>query len=507
MARITSISLAALLALGTAGCAVGPDFQRPAAPDTGRYTAVDMPAETASAATPGGQAQQFAPGQDVPAQWWTMFGSSELNALVEAALQANPDLQAMEAALRVARENVAAQRGAFFPSVDAEYTPSRQKIAEIVASPLSDNSDLFTLHTAQLTVSYAPDIFGATRRSVEAGVAQADVARFQWQAAYLTLTSNVVNAAIQEASLRDQIRATHDIITLSTRQLEAVRKQQRTGQVGAAEVAAQEATLAQAEATLPPLEKQLAQQRNLLAVLTGRLPSDPVSQQFEFASLSLPGTLPLSLPSRLVGQRPDIRAAEAQMHAASAQIGVATAARLPNITLTASLGSSSQSLGDLFSSGTGFWGVSAGLMQPIFKGGMLLHQQRAAEQAYKQASAQYRSTVLTAYQNVADSLHAIEADARGLRMAFDAERAAYRSFDIAQKQWKAGQIGYPAVMLAEQTYRQASITLVQARASRYSDTVALMQSLGGSWEEEPGRAPGNAPNNASDRAPGKAQGG
>ncbi|WP_059414379.1 efflux transporter outer membrane subunit [Cupriavidus basilensis] len=487
MARITSVYLAALLAFGTAGCAVGPDFQRPLAPDTGRYTSTAMPAETASAATDGGQAQQFAPGQEVPAQWWTMFGSSELNSLVEAALQANPDLQAMEAALRVTRENLAAQRGAFFPSVDAEYTPSRQKIATIVASPLSDNSDLFTLHTAQLSVSYVPDVFGGTRRQVEAGVAQADVARFQWQAAYLTLTSNVVNAAIQEASLRSQIRATHDVIALSTRQLEAVRKQQRTGQVGAAEVAAQEATLAQAEATLPPLEKQLAQQRNLLAVLTGRLPSDAVPQQFEFESLTLPGTLPLSLPSRLVGQRPDIRAAEAQMHVASAQIGVATAARLPNITLTASLGSSSQSLSDLFTSGTGFWGISAGLMQPIFKGGMLLHQQRAAEQAYKQASAQYRSTVLTAYQNVADSLHAIEADARGLRMAYDAERAAYRSFDIAQQQWKAGQIGYPAVLLAEQTYRQASITLVQARANRYADTVALIQALGGDWWKEAGK--------------------
>jgi len=507
MARITPISLAALLALATAGCAVGPDFQRPAAPDASHYTATEMPAETASAATPDGQAQRFAPGQDVPVQWWTMFGSGELNALVDAALRANPNLQAMEAALRVARENVAAQRGAFFPSVDAEYSPSRQKVAEILASPLSDNSDLFTLHTAQLTVSYVPDVFGGTRRQVEAGVAQADVARYQWQAAYLTLTSNVVNAAIQEASLRAQIQATHDVIALSTRQLEAVRKQQRLGQVGAAEVAAQEATLAQAEATLPPLEKQLAQQRNLLAVLTGRLPSDAVPQQFELESLMLPGTLPLSLPSRLVGQRPDIRAAEAQMHAASAQIGVATAARLPNITLTASWGSSSQSLGDMFTSGTGFWSVSAALLQPIFKGGMLLHQQRAAEAAYNQAAAQYRSTVLTAYQNVADSLHAIEADARGLRMASDAERAAYRSFNIAQAQWKVGQIGYPAVMLAEQTYRQAAITLVQARANRYSDTVALMQALGGSWEEEPGKVTGSGQGSGQGSEQGKAQGG
>jgi NodT family efflux transporter outer membrane factor (OMF) lipoprotein len=354
MARITSISMAALLALATAGCAVGPDFQRPAAPETDRYTATTLPAETASASTPDGQAQRFAPGRmcrrsggrcSAPAnstRWWMPHCAPT---------------RICRRWRRAARgpENVAAQRGAFFPSVDASYTPSRQKIAQIIASPLSDNSDLFTLHTAQLSVSYVPDVFGGTRRQVESGVAQADVARFQWQAAYLTLTSNVVNAAIQEASLRAQIRATQDVIALSTRQLDAVRKQQRLGQVGAAEVAAQEATLAQAEAALPPLDRQLAQQRNLLAALTGRLPSDAVPQQFDFESLTLPGTLPLSLPSRLVGQRPDIRAAEAQMHAASAQIGVATAARLPNITLTAALGSSSQAIGDLFTAGTGFW--------------------------------------------------------------------------------------------------------------------------------------------------------
>lgn len=484
MARITSISLAALLAMVSAGCAVGPDFKRPAAPEAHRYTSSALPGETASSSTADGHAQQFAQGQDVPMQWWTMFGSSELNALVEAALHANPDLQAMEAALRVARENVAAQRGAFFPSVDAHYSPTRQKVGGIIASPLSDNSELFTLHTAQLSVSYVPDVFGGTRRQVEASVAQADVARFQWQAAWMTLTSNVVNAAIQEASLRAQIRATHEVIELSRRQLEAMRKQRLTGQVGAAEVAAQEATMAQAEAALPPLEKQLAQQRNLLAALAGRMPSEAITQRFEFKSLTLPATLPLSLPSKLVGQRPDIRAAEAQMHVASAQIGVATAARLPNITLTASLGSSSTTLANLFTSGTGFWGITADLAQPIFRGGTLMHQQRAAEEAYKQAAAQYRSTVLTAYQSVADTLYAIEADARGLRTASEAERATYRAFSIAQRQWQLGQIGYPAVMLAEQNYRQSLISLVQARASRYADTVALMQALGGDWWNE-----------------------
>lgn len=485
MPRMISICLAttvvALSMLAAAGCAVGPDFHRPVAPEADRYTPASLPAETASAPSVGGQAQQFAPGQDVPEQWWKLFGSSELDALVEAALKANPDLQAMDAALRVARENLAAQRGAFFPSVEGSLSPTRQKVAEPVASPLSSNSNLFTLHTAQLTISYVQDVFGGTRHAVEASAAQAEVARFQWHAAYLTLTSNVVNAAIQEASLRAQIEATHQIVTQATRQLGAVRRQKQLGQVGAAEVAAQEALLAQAEAMLPPLEKQLNQQRDLLAILAGRLTSEGVTQTFSLDSLKLPVTLPVSLPSMLVERRPDIRAAEAQLHAASAQIGVSTAARLPNITLTANLGSSALTLSQLLGAGTGFWGLTAGLVQPIFKGGTLMHQQRAAEAAYQQAAAQYRSTVLTAFQNVADVLHAIDADARALRTASDAERAAYRSFSIAQRQWKAGQLGYPAVLLAEQTYRQASIPLVQARANRYADTVGLMQSLGGDW--------------------------
>lgn len=475
--------MVACVAVMVTGCAVGPDFQQPPAPDVTRYASPDVTQRTASTDTADGQAQHFVEGQMVPARWWTLFGSADLDAVVDAALRANPDLQAMQAALRVAQENLAAQRGAFFPSVDAHLSPSRQKVAEAIASPLSNNSSLFTLHTAQLSVSYVPDVFGGVRRQVESSAAQADVARFQWHAAYLALTSNVVNAAIQEASLRAQIDATRDIVALSRRQLDAVRKQRALGQVGIADVAAQEAAVAQAETALPPLDKQLAQQRHLLAVLTGRLPTEGVSQQFAFDGLHLPVELPLSLPSALVAQRPDIRAAAAQMHAASAQIGVATAARLPNITLSANLGSSALAISQLFAAGTGFWGLTADLAQPIFKGGTLMHQQRAAEAAYQQASAQYRSTVLTAYQNVADTLHAIDADARTLRASSDAAQATAHSLDVAQRAWKLGQVGYPAVLVAEQAYRQASIVWIQARASRYADTVALMLALGGDWQQ------------------------
>jgi NodT family efflux transporter outer membrane factor (OMF) lipoprotein len=481
---IAKKAVLALLAAGLAGCAAGPDFQRPAAPAATRYTAEPMAAHTVAAPTAGGAAQRFSQGQDLPEQWWTLFGSSALDQLVDAALRANPDLQAADAALRAARESAKAASGALAPTVDAEFTPTRQRVADVLSSPTESGANLYSLHTAQLSIGYVPDVFGGTRRQVEAATAQSDLAQFQRQAAWLTLTSNVVAAAIQEASLRVQLQAMHEQVDSASRLLDMVRQQQRLGQLGAADVAAQETALAQVEATLPPLEKQLAQQRDLLAVLAGRLPSDAIAQKFDFDSLKLPKDLPLSLPARLVEQRPDIRAAEAQLHAASAQIGVARAARLPNISLSATLGSDALGLGTLFKAGTGFWSIGANLVQPIFHGGTLLHQQRAAEAAYDQAAAQYRGTVLTAFQNVADTLHAIDADARVLRAATTAERAAHNSLAIAQRQRELGLIGFPAVLQAEQAYQQAVASLVQARAARYADTVALFQALGGGWSNK-----------------------
>ncbi|MBV8123218.1 MAG: efflux transporter outer membrane subunit [Paucibacter sp.] len=479
-AQAAALMCAALMA----GCAVGPDFVRPTAPTVESYTAEPVSVATASTPVAGGAPQRFVAGKDVPAQWWTLFGSDALNELVAAALQANPDMQAAEAALRAAQENAAAQRGAFFPSVDAHLIPTRQQVSDPLASPTASGTNLYTLHTAQLNISYVPDVFGGTRRQVEAAGAQAEVARFQREAARLTLTSNLVAAAIQEAALRAQLASMTELVSMARKQLDAVNKQHKAGQIGAADVAAQEAALAQVEAGLPPLEKQLAQQHDLLAVLAGRFPSEGIAQRFGFDSLSLAEELPLSLPARLVEQRPDIRAAEAQLQAASAQIGVAKAARLPNISLTASLGSSALTAGTLFNSGTAFWSVGADLVQPIFRGGTLMHQQRAAEAAYEQAAAQYRSTVLTAFQNVADTLHAIDADARALRAALAAERAAQRSLRIAERQHELGMVAYPAVLLAQQTYQQAAIALIQAQAARYADTVALFQALGGGWWNE-----------------------
>jgi len=463
------------------GCAVGPDFKRPTMPAVDRYTPEQLPKRTASVEVKGGEAQRFVQDMDIPGQWWTLFHSKPLNDLIEQALRANPDVEAAQAALRGAWENVYAQQGAFFPNVEAGFTPMRQKTSGVLSSPLANNNYTYSLHTAQVNVGYMPDVFGGTRRQVESLKAQADWQRFQLEAVFLTLTSNVVAAAVQEASLRGQIAATRRIIDLQSKSLDLLKKQCALGQVTTLDVTAQEAALAQTQAMLAPLEKQLAQQRDLLSRLAGRFPSQALTEQFELSSLELPQDLPVSLPSKLVGQRPDVRSAEEQLHAASAAIGVAIANRLPNITLSANVGSSATAINQLFTPGTGFWTLAANLVQPIFQGGTLLHRQCAAEAAYDQAAAQYRSTVLIAFQNVADTLHAIQYDADALKAAVAAEQAAAKSLAIVRRQLELGDISYLGLLNAEQMYQQAEINLVQSLANRYTDTAALFQALGGGW--------------------------
>jgi len=473
---------AALAPLLLAGCAVGPDFHRPAAPGVEGYTPEPLAEQTASADVAGGEAQRFIRDMDIPGQWWTLFHSEPLNALIEQALAANPNVQAAQAALRVAWENVYAQQGAYYPSVQASFSPSRNKTATGALSPASASGNpYFSLYTAQVSVSYVPDVFGLNRRTVEGLAAQAEVQRYQLEATYLTLTSNVVAAAVQEASLRGQIEATEEIIKLETELLELFRRQYALGQIAMADVAAQEATLAAAESTLPPLQKQLAQLRDLLTALAGRFPSEEVKERFELSTMQLPQELPVSLPSTLVEHRPDVRAAGANWHAASAQIGVAIANRLPNLTITASDGSAANRLGDLFLPGTGFWSLAATLTQPVFEGGALLHREHAARAAYEQAAAEYRGAVVTAFQNVADTLRALQSDANAVKAALRAERAAATSLAIVRTQLRLGQVSYLVLLNAEQTYQTARLNLVQAQASRFADTAALFQALGGGW--------------------------
>jgi NodT family efflux transporter outer membrane factor (OMF) lipoprotein len=470
------------LAALVAGCAVGPDFVPPAAPDVPGYTPEPLAKGTASAATPGGQAQRFVRDLDLPGQWWTLFHSKPLNALVERALANNADVQAAQAALRVARENVRAQRGALFPQVDAGFTGTR--LLPPTAGPEIDNSTVaptFNLFTTQLNVSYTPDVFGGTRRAIETLEAQADAQRFALEATYLTLTSNLAGAAVQEASLRGQIVATQQIIKIERDVLGLLREQRKAGQIAELDVVAQEAALAQVEQTLPPLQKQLAQQRDLVAALAGGFPSDRIFEKFELAALRLPRDLPVSLPSKLIEQRPDIKAAEANLHAAAAQIGVAIANRLPNITLTGTAGSTAPAIDQLFASGTEWWQITGAVTQPIFRGGTLFHRELAAKAAFDQAAAQYRSTVIQGFQNVADALRAIQSDAVALQKAVASERAAARSLEIVRGRMRLGEINYVGLLVAQQTYQQALLSLAQAKAARYADTVALFAALGGGW--------------------------
>ncbi len=475
---IVACSLLALVS----GCAVGPDFHRPEAPAAAGYTPQPLTATASSHNVPGGEEQRFVKDMDIPRQWWALFESPPLNSLIERSIKANPTIDAAKAALRQARENVAVQRSFYFPTVQANGSASPQKGAtETIAPTLTSGASYFTLYTSQLTVSYMPDVFGLNRRQVESLAAQAEFQCFQIEAAYLTLSSNVVAAAVQEASLRAQIEATKSIIEVAAKLLEIQRRHLALGYATGLDVAAQEAALAQAQATLPPLEKQLALTRDMLAALAGRFPSEEMAEKFDLDALRLPQELPLSLPSKLVEQRPDVRAAEAQWHSACAQVGVAVANRLPQISITGAMGGSSTQIGQMFIPGNTFYNLTGSLTQTIFDAGALLHKQRAAEAGLDQAAAQYRSAVINAFQNVADTLHALQSDADALKAAVAAERATRRTFELTRRQLELGSVNYQAVLAAEQGWQQALIHLAQARANRFADSAALFMALGGGW--------------------------
>jgi NodT family efflux transporter outer membrane factor (OMF) lipoprotein len=465
-------------ALLLASCAVGPDFFKPTAPPEAGYTPEKL-GTTAATAVAGGAAQHFVDGKDIPGQWWTLFRSEPLNQLIQESLKANPTLDAAQATLRQAQENVAASKGVFFPQVNGSLSVTREKFSG--ASFGAPNlSQLFSLETGSVSVSYLLDIWGGERRQVESTEAQAEFQRYQLEASYLTITSNVVAAAVQEASLRAQIAATQEIITDQQQQLNLIQRQFELGAAARSAVLAQQATLNATQATLPPLQKQLAQQRNLLTALAGRFPSQEVSQTFDLANLQLPEDLPLSLPSHLVEQRPDVQAAQAQLHSASAQVGVAVANMLPQITLSGSYGTAVSNPISL-SYGPAIWNVAGGLTTPIFRGGTLLHEKRAAEAAFDASAAQYRSIVITAFQNVADTLRALQSDADALAAEVAAETTAADNLRITRDQYQLGAINYTTLLNAETTYETAHINRVIAQATRYADTAALFQALGGGW--------------------------
>jgi NodT family efflux transporter outer membrane factor (OMF) lipoprotein len=464
-----------------AGCAVGPNFKQPALPSGAGYTQTALPPKTADAPGSLGSAQQFNVGGDIPGQWWTLFQSAQLNDLIDRAFKASPNIAAAQAALAVARENILAQRGSLFPSIGVDASGSRNETPTASLAPVaSNNQRIYSLYTGELSISYSLDAFGLNRRMIESAAAQADNQRFELEAAYLTLSSNVVLAAVNAASLQGLITAQEETIKANTELRDILKRESELGEVAEADVLQQEAMLAAAQAALPPLQKQLALQRDALAALVGGFPNEKLAD-FDLASLHLPEDLPVSLPSSLIEQRPDVLAAAAALHSASAQVGVAIANRLPQISLTAALGTSPNAIANAFTPYNQFFNVVGKIAQPLFQGGTLLHRQRAAKASFEQASAQYRSTVINAFQNVADVLHSIEADARTLKAAVTAEQAASRSLSIAQARLRAGEAPYLSVLAAQQTYQMARIASIQARTARLADTAALFQAAGGGW--------------------------
>lgn len=477
---ITNLAVCA----GLAGCTVGPDFVRPDPPRDKTYLASGQTAETlAIRDVLGGDAQRFVSDLDIPAQWWQVYRSQPLDNLIQRSLIANPDIQAAIQALKAAQYTARAQRAALFPVVSLSGSGTQNTQSNVLSPTPASGANVFGLFTGMLNITYMLDLWGGTRRSAESLEAQAEAQCFVLEAAYLTLASNVVVAAITEASLRGQIANIERSIEIQRETLGLLQRRLAIGQGALADVAVQQAALAQNEATLPPLRNQLSQQRNLLAQLTGQTTANLPSETFNLESLVLPQNLPVSLPSRMVEQRPDVRSAEANVHAAAANVGVATANMLPQITLGMSYGSTSTDLAMLFSPlvGASFVGGVASATQTVLDGGALSSRRRAAVALWEESKAQYRSTVLTAFRNVADTLRSLENDAVTLKAAADAERAARLSLDIVRRRVASGDAGVLDALNAEAVWRTAQIALVQAQAARYADTAALFQALGGGW--------------------------
>jgi len=478
--RFRLSALACVAVLSAAGCTVGPDFKKPDKPTQQGYTPEPLAPQTASAPGHAGEAQSFAPGADIPGQWWDLYQSAELNGLIAQALKANPDLDAAQATLRQANELFYAQQGTLFPTISGNASATQQK-ANAVQFGQSNAPLFYGLTSASLNISYAPDIWGGTRRSVESQKAQVDYQRFQLEATYLTLTSNVVVAAINLAALRGQIVATETIIKIENDALRVVQSQFDLGGASRADVLQQQAQLAATQVLLPPLQKQLAQQRNQLMTFLGKTPEDDAGQGLQLTNLQLPGELPLSLPSQLVEQRPDVQAAEATLHSASAEIGVAISNQLPQFNITGLWGAASGGFGTLFAASSGVWSLGASVAQTLFDGGQLEHKKLAAVAAYDASAAKYRSTVLLAFQDVANALRALQADADLLKAATTAESTAQQSLNLTQQQFQVGAVNYVQLLNAQQTYQNALLSRVRAQANRFSDTAALFQALGGGW--------------------------
>lgn len=481
---------AACAALAASACAVGPDFKTPDAPAVQSYG--PRAATMVATPVPGGEAQTFVSGKPLPAQWWTLFGSDKLNALVDEAYAHSPSLAAAQAALRQSAENYRALHANLYPSVDGQFSATRQKIDSASFGNPNGGSSIYNLFNASVGVSYALDFFGAARRTIEAQAALDEAQQFQYEATYQALAANVVTAAVQEALLRALIEGKRKVVGDLDRQLGINSKQFELGAVGKAEVLNAQASLASERAVLPALELELTRTQNQLAVLLGKTPGERAATDFNLTDLKLPQEIPVSLPSELVRQRPDVRAAEALLHSASANVGVATAAQLPQILISGSYGSQSPQIENLFD--TTIWNIGANLTQPLFRAGQLRARKRAAVAAYEEAQANYKLAVLQGFQNVADTLRALETGAQVLEAQYQAADAAQKAQDLAEKQYSLGVISYLDLLTVQRQATLAKTGLVQALADRYQNTAALFLALGGGWwnrdaQTQPGQTP------------------
>jgi NodT family efflux transporter outer membrane factor (OMF) lipoprotein len=472
----------AAAAVAASACAVGPDFKAPPAPATTHYTRAPEPTGTVAGPGASGVAQTFSSERDIPADWWTLYHSSALDDLVRQALTDSPTVQAAQATLLTAVETWKANRGGLLlPAVDVQGQAVREREPGAVVGDPSLPAFIFNLFDASVGVTYRLDIFGASRRQVEGFRAQADYQRWEFEAARLSLSANVVTTAVNIASLHAQVGALTDIVASEREQLKVVQRQFDAGATSRSDLLAQQTQVAQNEAQLPALEKQLAQAQHRLAVLVGRTPDDTSVPDFTLDQLTLPAELPLSVPAKLVRQRPDVQAAEALLHQATALLGVATADMYPQLNLTGSIGSETVQASDLFKTGSAAWNVGGSLTAPLFHGGELLSLKRAARADLDRATAEYREAVLAALQDVADTLRALEADARTLQADQITETDAQDTLNMTKLQYKVGGVSYLTLLNAERVYLQARQSRVQAEAARYADTAALFQALGGGW--------------------------
>lgn len=462
--------------LCTPGCTVGPDFVRPEAPHLEQYTRAGEPAATVAA---DGLVQRFETGAKVPADWWQLFKSPKLDPVVREALASNRSVQAALASLRQSQDNLRAGYGVFYPQINASFGGARQKSPPLPSQTLAGG--IFNLFTLTAAVGYVLDVFGGERRAVESLQAQVDYQRSTVLATYLALTGNIVNAVIARAAYQAEIQATEELIGLLKEQVRTTEAQVSAGTVPHLSLLSLRSQLAAFEATLPALNQKLSQTEHLLAVLSGRAPAEWDPPEIGLADLALPASLPRTVPSELVRQRPDILAAEAQLHASSADIGVATAALFPNFALSGSYGANKTSVGNFFTGNKEFWAVGADITAPLYHGGSLLARQEAAIAVHQRSLAEYRQTILLAFSQVADTLRALEHDAETVQAQSQALHAAEEARNLVQANYEAGIATYLQLLTANGQYHQAKIGYLQGVAQRLQDTVALFVALGGGW--------------------------